>query len=96
MSLKQTKLPERQSMTNNRIHKEILKNQLFNYDYSNTPVSKTILLDVYKNKLTVENEGPDGFTHWGFSSYDLGGLVNEMNNQVSKHPDFDLIIVDTK
>ena len=83
-------------MTNNRIHKEILKNQLFNHDYSNTPVSKTILLDVYNNKLTVENEGPDGFTHWGFSSYDLGGLVDEMNNQVSKHPDYDLIIVDTK
>ena len=83
-------------MTNNRIHREILKNQLFNHDYSNTPVSKTILLDVYNNKLTVENEGPDGFTHWGFSSYDLGGLVDEMNNQVSKHPDYDLIIVDTK
>jgi hypothetical protein len=44
----------------------------------------------------VESEGPDGFTHWGFSSYDLGRLVDEMNNQVSKHPDYDLIIVDTK
>ena len=79
-----------------RIHREILKNQLFNYDYSNTPENKMILLDVYENKLTVENEGPGGFTHWGFSSCDLGRLIDEMNNQVSKHPDFDLIIVDTK
>jgi len=79
-----------------RLHREILKNQLFNHDYSNTPISKTILLDVYNNRLTVESEGPDGFTHWGFSSCDLGRLVDEMNNQVSKHPDFDLIIVDTK
>ena len=79
-----------------RLHREILKNQLFNYDYSNTPISKTILLDVYNNRLTVESEGPGGFTHWGFSSCDLGRLVDEMNNQVSKHPDYDLIIVDTK
>jgi len=77
-----------------RLHREILKQQLMSYDYSNTPVNKMILLDLYNNRLTVESEGPDGFTHWGFSSCDLGRLVDEMNNQVSKHPDFDLIIVD--
>ena len=44
-----------------RIHREILKNQLFNYDYSNTPINKMILLDVYNNRLTVESEGADGF-----------------------------------
>ena len=79
-----------------RLHRELLKQQLMNHDYSNTPVSKTILLDLHEMKLTREYEGPDGFTHWGFSSCDLGRLVDEMNNQVSKHPDFDLIIVDTK
>ena len=79
-----------------RIYRELLKQQLMNYDYSNTPVNKMILLDLYDNKLTVEDEGPQGFTHWGFSSCDLGRLVDQMNNQVSKHPDFDLIIVDTK
>ena len=78
-----------------RIYRELLKQQLMNYDYSNTPVNKMILLDLYDNKLTVEDEGPQGFTHWGFSSCDLGRLVDQMNNQVSKHPDFDLIIVDT-
>ena len=79
-----------------RIYRELLKQQLMNYDYSNTPVNKMILLDLYDNKLTVEDEGPQGFTHWGFSSCDLGRLVDQMNNQVSKHPDFDLIIVETK
>ena len=79
-----------------RIYRELLKQQLMNYDYSNTPVNKMILLDLNDNKLTVEDEGPQGFTHWGFSSCDLGRLVDQMNNQVSKHPDFDLIIVDTK
>ena len=79
-----------------RLHRELLKQELMNYDYSNTLVNKMILLDLYDNKLTVEDEGPQGFTHWGFSSCDLGRLVDQMNNQVSKHPDFDLIIVDTK
>jgi hypothetical protein len=79
-----------------RIHREILKNQLFNHDYSNTPVSKTILLDLYEMKLTRQYEGPDGFTHCGYGSYDLGSLVDDMNRQVSRFPDYDLIIVDTK
>lgn len=76
-----------------RLHREILKNQLFNHDYSNTPVSKTILLDLYEMKLTRQYEGPDGFTHAGYGSHDLGILVDDMNRQVSKHPDYDLIII---
>ena len=44
------------NITMSRIHREILKNQLFNYDYSNTPVSKTILLDVYKNTNKITGE----------------------------------------
>ena len=79
-----------------RIHREILKNQLFNHDYSNTPVNKMILLDLHEMKLTVQYEGPDGFTHSGYSSHDLSSLVDDMNYKVSKHPDYDLIIVDTK
>ena len=79
-----------------RLHRELLKKELMSYDYSNTPVNKMILLDLCKNKLTVENEGPEGFTYWGFSSNNLSILVDEMNKEVSKHPDFDLIIVDTK
>jgi len=78
------------------IHREILKNQLFNHDYSNTPVNKMILLDLHEMKLTVQSEGPDGFTHSGYSSYDLGILVEDMNRQVSKRPDYDLIIVDSQ
>ena len=70
-----------------RIHREILKQELFNHDYSGTLVNKTILLDLHNNRLTVEDEGPGGFTHWGI-------LVDEMNKQVAKHPDFDLIIVE--
>ena len=76
-----------------RIHREILKQALFNHDYSDTPVNKSILLDLYNNRLTVEDEGPEGFTHWGFSSFSLSNLVEEMNRQVSKHPDFDLILI---
>ena len=76
-----------------RLHRELLKKELMSYDYSNTPVNKMILLDLYNNRLTVEDEGPEGFTHWGFSGNDLGRLVDEMNKQVSKHPDYDLIII---
>ena len=79
-----------------RLHRELLKQQLMNHDYSNTPVSKTILLDLYEMKLTRTYEGPDGFTHVGYGSSDLGSLVDDMNNQVSRFPDYDLIIVDTK
>ena len=76
-----------------RLHRELLKQELMSYDYSNTLVNKIILLDLCKNKLTVENEGPEGFTHWGFSSTNLSILVEEMNKEVSKNPDYDLIII---
>ena len=76
-----------------RLHLELIKQELMSYDYSNTPVNKMILLDLCKNKLTVENEGPEGFTHWGFSSTNLSILVEEMNKEVSKNPDYDLIII---
>lgn len=79
-----------------RLHRELLKQQLMNHDYSNTPVSKTILLDLYEMKLTRTYEGPDGFTHTGYGSSNLGLLVDDMNRQVSNYPDYDLIIVDTK
>ena len=79
-----------------RIHRELLKQQLMNYDYSNTPVDKSILVELDYKQITVSTEGPDGFTHWKSSGYDLGKLVDEMNDQVSKNPDYDLIIVDTK
>ena len=79
-----------------RKHREILKNQLFNYDYSNTPENKMILVQLSNKNIVVQYEGPDGFTHWGFSTYDLGSLIDDMNREVSKHPDYDLIIVDTK
>jgi len=79
-----------------RLHREILKQELFNHDYSNTKVNRMILLNLHNNKITVEDEGPQGFTHWGFSSCELSRLVDEMNKQVDKHPDFDLIIVDEK
>ena len=79
-----------------RLHREILKQQLMNHDYSNTPVSKTILLDLYEMKLTRTYEGPDGFTHAGYSDFCLGSLVDDMNRQVSRFPDYDLIIIDTK
>ena len=79
-----------------RLHREILKQELMSYDYSNTPVNKMILVQLSNKNIVVQSEGPDGFTHWGFSSYDLGRLVDEMNREVSKHPDYDLIIIDTK
>ena len=84
------------NITMSRKHREILKNQLFNYDYSNTPENKMILVQLSNKNIVVQYEGPDGFTHWGFSTYDLGSLVDDMNREVSKHPDYDLIIVDTK
>ena len=79
-----------------RLHRELLKQQLMNYDYSKTPVNKMILVELDRLNITVQYEGPDGFTHWGFSTYDLGSLIDDMNREVSKHPDYDLIIVDTK
>jgi hypothetical protein len=77
-----------------RIHRELLKQQLMNYDYSNTPVDKSILVELDYKQITVSTEGPSGFTHWKSSGGSLGNLIDLMNREVSRHPDYDLIIVD--
>ena len=77
-----------------RLHRELLKQQLFNYDYSNTPEDKSILVELDYSQITVSTEGPSGFTHWKSSGGCLGNLIDLMNREVSKNPDFDLIIVD--
>jgi hypothetical protein len=79
-----------------RIHRELLKQQLMNYDYSNTPVDKSILVELDYKQITVSTEGPEGFTHWKCSGGELGKLIDMMNTQVSRRPEYDLIIVDTK
>jgi hypothetical protein len=79
-----------------RIYKELLKQQLMNYDYSNTPVDKSILVELDYKQITVSTEGPEGFTHWKCSGGELGKLIDMMNTQVSRRPEYDLIIVDTK
>ena len=81
-------------MTNTRLHRELLKKQLFNYDYSNTPVDKSILVELDYLHITVSTEGPNGFTHWKSSGGSIENLVELMNKRVSENPDFDLIIVD--
>ena len=81
-------------MTNTRLHREILKQQLMNYDYSNTPVDKSILVELDYSQITVSTEGPEGFTHWRASGGELGKLIDLMNTQVSRHPEYDLIIID--
>ena len=78
-----------------RLHRELLKQQLMNYDYSKTPVNKMILVELNCSQSTVQYEGPDGFTHWKCSGGELGKLIDMMNTQVSRHPEYDLIIVDT-
>jgi hypothetical protein len=81
-------------MNKTRLHRELLKQQLMNYDYSNTPVDKSILVELDYSQITVTTEGPSGFTHWKSSGGSLGKLIDVMNREVSKNPDFDLIIVD--
>ena len=81
-------------MNYTRLHRELLKQQLMNYDYSNTPVDKSILVELDCSQITVTTEGPSGFTHWKSSGGELGKLIDLMNREVSKNPDFDLIIVD--
>jgi hypothetical protein len=76
------------------LQKELLKQQLMNYDYSNTPEDKSILVELDYLHITVSTEGPNGFTHWKSSGGTLEKLVEKMNNEVTKNPDFDLIIVD--
>ena len=65
-----------------------------NYDYSNTPEDKSILVELDYSQITVSTEGPGGFTHRRASGCCLGKLVDLMNREVSKNPDYDLIIVD--
>ena len=81
-------------MNYTRLHRELLKQQLMNYDYSNTPEDKSILVELDYSQITVTTEGPSGFTHWKSSGGELGKLIDLMNREVSKNPDFDLIIVD--
>ena len=77
-----------------RIHRELLKQQLMNYDYSNTPVNKMILVELDYSQITVQSEGPQGFTHYKTSGGSLGNLIDLMNRRVKQNPDYDLIIVD--
>ena len=81
-------------MIKTRLHRELLKQQLFNYDYSNTPEDKSILVELDYSQITVSTEGPSGFTHWKSSGGSLGNLIDLMNRRVTQNPDFDLIIVD--
>ena len=75
-------------------HKEILKQKLFNYDYSNTPVNNMILVELNCLHITVETQSTNGFTHWKSSGGTFESLIEKMNYEVSKNPDYDLIIVD--
>ena len=81
-------------MNKTRLHRELLKQQLMNYDYSNTPEDTSILVELDYSQITVTTEGPSGFTHWKSSGGCLGNLIDLMNKRVSENPDFDLIIVD--
>ena len=77
-----------------RLHRELLKQQLMNYDYSNTPVNKMILVELDYSQITVQSEGPQGFTHYKSSGGSLENLIEQMNQRVEKNPNYDLIIVD--
>ena len=77
-----------------RAHRELLKQRLFNYDYSNVPVDKSILVELDYNQITCQSEGPVGFTHWKSSLSCIENLIERMNKEVESHPDFELIIVD--
>ena len=81
-------------MTYTRLHRELLKQQLMNYDYSNTPEDKSILVELDYLQITVTTEGPSGFTHYKSSNSSIERLVELMNKRVTQNPDFDLIIVD--
>ena len=81
-------------MNKTRLHRELLKQQLMNYDYSNTPEDKSILVELDCLHVTVSTEGKNGFTHHKSSSNSIEKLVELMNKRVSENPDFDLIIVD--
>ena len=82
-------------MNKTRLHRELLKQQLMNYDYSKTPEDKSILVELDYSQITVTTEGPSGFTHWKSSGGSLGNLIDLMNRRVTQNPDYDLIIVDS-
>jgi len=77
-----------------RAHRELLKHQLFSYDYSNVPISKTILVELDYGHITCESEGPDGFTHWKGSFSNEESLITRMNAEAVALPEYELIIVD--
>ena len=81
-------------MTNTRLHRELLKQQLMNYDYSNTPEDKSILVELDYSQITVSTQGPSGFTHWKSSGGSIENLIELMNREVSRNPEYNLIIVD--
>ena len=81
-------------MNKTRLYRELLKQQLMNYDYSNTPEDKSILVELDYLHVTVTTEGKNGFTHHKSSSSSIEKLVELMNKRVTDNPDFDLIIVD--
>ena len=81
-------------MNKTRLHRELLKQQLMNYDYSNTPEDKSILVELDYLHVTVSTEGKNGFTHHKSSSNSIEKLVELMNKRVSENTDFDLILVD--
>tara|TARA_R110002012_G_scaffold146655_2_gene304975 strand:+ start:292 stop:549 length:258 start_codon:yes stop_codon:yes gene_type:complete len=77
-----------------RAHRELLKQHLFNYDYSNVPVNKNILVELDYGHITVQSEGPSGFTHWKGSFSNEESLILRMNAEVVALPEYELIIVD--
>ena len=77
-----------------RAHREMLKNQLFNFDYSNVPVNKIILVELDYKQITVQSEGPSGFTHHKSSYSELGSLIDNMNEQFAIKSDYDLVLID--
>ena len=77
-----------------RAHREALKHSFFNYDWSNTPINKMILVELDYKQITCQTEGPNGFTHWKYSSSTLENLIETMNREVKEHPDYDLIVID--
>ena len=81
-------------MNKRRFHRELLKQQLFSYDWSNTPINKMILVELDYKQITCQTEGPDGFTHWKSSLSCIENLIERMNYEVKSHPNYDLIIVD--
>ena len=77
-----------------RAHRELLKQHLFNYDYSNVPVDKTILVELDYGHITVQSEGPNGFEHCKGSFSNEESLITRMNAEAVANPEYELIIID--